>query len=51
MSKARFEGDTWDFAEPLVRAVGIAGHGLSPIDADDAPFGDVVYLSSILREG
>jgi methyltransferase (TIGR00027 family) len=29
----------------------LAGHGLPPIDDDDAPFGDVVYLSSILREG
>jgi methyltransferase (TIGR00027 family) len=24
----------------------LAGHGLSPIDPDDAPFGDVVYLSA-----
>jgi methyltransferase (TIGR00027 family) len=29
----------------------LAGHGLPPIDDEDAPFGDVVYLSSILREG
>jgi methyltransferase (TIGR00027 family) len=28
----------------------LAGHGLPPIDADDAPFGDVVYLSSVLKE-
>jgi methyltransferase (TIGR00027 family) len=29
----------------------LAEHGLPPIDADDAPFGDVVYLSSVLKEG
>jgi methyltransferase (TIGR00027 family) len=29
----------------------LAGHGLPPIDDDDAPFGDVVYLSSVLKEG
>jgi methyltransferase (TIGR00027 family) len=29
----------------------LAGHGLPPIDPDDAPFGDVVYLSSVLKEG
>jgi methyltransferase (TIGR00027 family) len=29
----------------------LAEHGLPPIDADDAPFGDVVYLSSVLTEG
>jgi methyltransferase (TIGR00027 family) len=29
----------------------LAEHGLPPIDPDDAPFGDVVYLSSVLREG
>ena len=28
----------------------LAGHGLPPIDPDDAPFGDVVYLSSVLKE-
>jgi methyltransferase (TIGR00027 family) len=29
----------------------LAEHGLPPIDPDDAPFGDVVYLSSVLKEG
>jgi methyltransferase (TIGR00027 family) len=29
----------------------LAGHGLAPIDPDDAPFGDVVYLSALLKEG
>jgi methyltransferase (TIGR00027 family) len=29
----------------------LAVHGLPPIDDDDAPFGDVVYLSSVLKEG
>jgi methyltransferase (TIGR00027 family) len=29
----------------------LAEHGLSPIDPDDAPFGDVVYLSSVLKKG
>jgi methyltransferase (TIGR00027 family) len=28
----------------------LAEHGLPPIDPDDAPFGDVVYLSSALKE-
>ena len=27
----------------------LAGHGLPPIDPDDAPFGDVVYLTSELK--
>jgi methyltransferase (TIGR00027 family) len=29
----------------------VAKHGLPPVDPDDAPFGDVVYLSSVLKEG
>jgi len=29
----------------------LAAHGLPPIDDDDAPFGDVVYLSSVFKEG
>ena len=28
----------------------LARHGLPPIDADDAPFGDVVYLSAELTQ-
>jgi methyltransferase (TIGR00027 family) len=28
----------------------LAKHGLPPIDADDAPFGDVVYLSAVLKD-
>lgn len=28
----------------------LAKHGLPPIDPDDAPFGDVVYLSALLKD-
>ncbi|MBO0880997.1 MAG: SAM-dependent methyltransferase [Mycobacterium sp.] len=28
----------------------LANHGLPPIDPDDAPFGDVVYVSAVLKD-
>jgi hypothetical protein len=39
LSSARFDGDTWDLAQ----------HGLPPVDDDDAPFGEVIYVSAELQ--
>jgi len=33
-------GDTWDL---------LAQHGLPPIDDDDAPFGEVIYVCAELQ--
>jgi hypothetical protein len=42
MGSARFDGDT--STTDL-----LAQHGLPPIDEDDAPFGEVIYVGSELK--
>jgi hypothetical protein len=51
LSSARFAGDTWDLA--CADASGApalpAQYGLLPIDDDEAPFGEVIYVNAELQ--
>jgi methyltransferase (TIGR00027 family) len=42
-------GHSWETVNTRVTDL-LTKHGLAPLDADDAPFGDVIYSSAVLKD-